>query len=166
MNRESVCVCVHCYWRTKNIKYSKIYLRDIIIQGQSMWNLWWITWHWGSFILCASVFTCWYLCTSASYLFVHLSPILYNLSSWQDRKITHFTLGLTVRYKFVCFGVQVLILCLVMQAVLMAHKHKLEIMCIKTNSMHCLFLVYWIKIPFLVLGISSPSSGGKVYVCG
>jgi hypothetical protein len=39
-------------------------------------------------------------------------------------------------------------------------------MCIITNSMHCLSLVYWIKIPLHVLGINSPSSGGKVYVCG
>jgi hypothetical protein len=40
------------------------------------------------------------------------------------------------------------------------------IMCIITNSMLCLFLVYWIKIPLHVSGVNSPSSGGKVYVCG
>jgi hypothetical protein len=40
------------------------------------------------------------------------------------------------------------------------------IMCIITNSMHCLFLVCWIKIPLRVSGINSRSSGGKMYVCG
>jgi hypothetical protein len=34
-----------------------------------------------------------------------------------------------------------------------------------TNSMHCLFLAYWIEIPLHVSGINSPSSGGNVYVC-
>jgi hypothetical protein len=28
--------------------------------------------------------------------------------------------------------------------------------------MHCLFLVYWIKIPLYVSGINSRSSGGKL----
>jgi hypothetical protein len=37
-------------------------------------------------------------------------------------------------------------------------------MCIITNSMHCLFLVYLTKIPLHGSGINSPLSGGKVYV--
>jgi hypothetical protein len=41
-----------------------------------------------------------------------------------------------------------------------------DVMCIITNSMHCLFLVYGIKIPLHVSGINSPTSGGKVCVCG
>jgi hypothetical protein len=41
----------------------------------------------------------------------------------------------------------------------------LQRMCKITNSMHCLFLVYWIKIPLHVSGINSPSSGVKVYIC-
>jgi len=119
MNRESV--CVQCYWGTKNIKYSKIYIRDNSVPGQSMRYLWWIKWHWDSFSMYFS-FPLWYHSTIASYLFVHLSPILYNLSNWQHRKITHLTVALAVRSKFVCFGVQVLILCLVVQAVLIALK--------------------------------------------
>jgi hypothetical protein len=39
------------------------------------------------------------------------------------------------------------------------------IMCKITNSMPCLILDYWIKIPLHVSGINSPSSGGKAYVC-
>lgn len=61
---------------------------------------------------------------SFHHCFISTSPILYNLSNWQHRKITYLTLGLTVWSKFVCFGVQVLILCLVVQAVLIAHKHE------------------------------------------
>jgi hypothetical protein len=43
---------------------------------------------------------------------------------------------------------------------------RLRVKCIITNTMHCLFLVYWIKIPLHVSGIYSSSSGGKVYLCG
>lgn len=123
MNRESL--CVHCYWRTKNIKYSKISLRDNNIPGQSMRNLWCIKCIWTVFFTCTPVFRYQYHSTVASHLFVHLSPILYNLSIWHYHKIRHLTPGLTVRSKFVCFGVQVLILCLVIQTVL--GESKLEI---------------------------------------
>ena len=126
MNSESV--CVQCYWRTKNSKYSKIYLRDKNIPGQFMWNLWWIKWHWDSFSHVLQFFPIGIIPPVLHiYLFIcHQSYIRGNLSNWQHRKITHLTLGLTVRSKFVCFGVQVLILCLVVQAVLIAHKHEPE----------------------------------------
>jgi len=123
-NRESV--CVQCYWRTKNLKYSKIYIMDNNVPGQSMQYLWWIKWHWDSFFRVLQFFPFRYHSTSASYLFVHLSPILYNLSNWQHRKITYLTLGLAVRSKFVCYGVKVVIFCLVVQGVLIAHKHEPE----------------------------------------
>jgi hypothetical protein len=38
------------------------------------------------------------------------------------------------------------------------------IVCVITNSKHCLFLVYSIKTTVHVSGISRPSSGGKMYV--